>query len=102
MLKQGTTPYIATIDLAEHPQTNEPKPHLDYCQALTSDTPTTQYQLPDYINPNRLQILIYTPEGRLTATNAYIITNGTINIFTPATTIIVGEKYTITYTFSTQ
>ena len=102
MLKQGTTPYIATIDLAEHPQTNEPKPHLDYCQALTSDTPTTQYQLPDYINPNRLQILIYTPEGHLTATNAYIITNGTINIFTPATTIIVGEKYTRTYTFSTQ
>ena len=102
MLKQGTTPYIATIDLAEHPQINEPKPHLDYCQALTSDTPTTQYQLPDYINPNRLQILIYTPEGHLTATNAYIITNGTINIFTPATTIIVGEKYTRTYTFSTQ
>ena len=102
MLKQGTTPYIATIDLAEHPQTNEPKPHLDYCQALTSDIPTTQFQLPDYINPNRLQILIYTPEGVLTPTNAYTIKDQTINMHTPTTTIIIGEKYTRTYTFSTQ
>ena len=100
LTKQGTTPFIATIDLSEHLQEKTPEPYLDYLTTLTPSQ--NQYTIPDYIDPAQIQILGYTADGILAPILGYKLQDRTITLNKPQDNIKIGQKYTRRYTFSTQ
>lgn len=92
---------IATLDMAEHIQKVIPELSLDFQTTLTAQTATTQYTLPAYINPLNAVIIGRTNTNVPTDINITAISGQTVTLEKAATSIIAGEKYTRSYTFST-
>ena len=101
LLKANQT-LVVTIDMSERADNEQKEPALDYLYTVTTETAGNTVTLPEYMDINRVVVLMPLTNGVLTQVNIKNTSGQTLTLDKSSTVFYVGETYHRTFEFSTQ